>query len=44
MTTEDHNEVHQRADHVIRHGKLRPEGAKLGAKPAKVKEKRSGWL
>lgn len=44
MSTEDHNEVHGRADHVIRHGKMRPEGAKLGAKPAKIKEKRNGFL
>ena len=44
LTSEDHQRMHDRADHVIRHGKMRPDGAKLGEKPAKVKEKRGGWL
>jgi len=45
LTSEEHQKVHARADHVIRHaGKVHPEGMKLGEKPAKVKEKRSGLL
>ncbi len=44
ITSADHQLMHDRADHVIRHGKMRPDGRKLGATPAKIKEKRSGLL